>query len=69
MHAEMNAIISASRAELMDSSLYLYGEENGKTIDAEPCDICRRMLVNAGVAQMICIKANRSAKEELFDAC
>jgi len=50
VHAEMNALLSASRTELLDAVLYLYGEENGKSLDTvEPCPICERLLKNAGV--------------------
>lgn len=55
VHAEMNAIISASRAEMLGATLYLYGEENGNVINAEPCPICMRMIKNAGIKK-ICSK-------------
>jgi dCMP deaminase len=50
VHAEMNAIISASRSEMIGATLYLYGQENGMTIRAEPCPICSRMIRNSGIA-------------------
>ena len=50
VHAEMNAIISASRSEMIGATLYLYGQENGRTIRAEPCPICSRMIRNSGIA-------------------
>lgn len=60
VHAEQNAMISASRKEMQDSVLYLYGEERKyddlfedyyiKEIkNPEPCPICARMLLNAGI--------------------
>lgn len=52
VHAEMNAIISASRSEMIGSTLYLYGEENGKEIEAVPCPICERMIKNAGIKKV-----------------
>lgn len=58
VHAEMNAIISASRAEMKGSSLYLAGFD----CNAEkwmrrpmPCDICRRMIKNAGIDRVVTI--------------
>ena len=51
VHAEMNAIISASRSEMLGATLYLYGEEDGVPIKAEPCPICKRMMKNAGISQ------------------
>lgn len=53
VHAEMNAIISASRAEMLGATLYLYGEENGKLIAAEPCPICSRLINNAGIKEVV----------------
>lgn len=52
VHAEMNAIISASRSEMIGSTLYLYGEENDKEIEAVPCPICKRMIKNAGIKKV-----------------
>lgn len=53
VHAEQNAIISASRQEMVGATLYLYGEENGEIIDASPCLICNRMIQNAGITTVI----------------
>lgn len=53
VHAEMNAIISASRREMIGATLYLVGLENGKRIQAQPCDICRRLIVNAGIERVV----------------
>lgn len=53
VHAEMNAIISASRSEMIGGTLYLYGEENGQRIFAEPCPICKRLIINAGIKEVI----------------
>lgn len=49
VHAEQNAIISASRNEMNGGILYLYGEENEKPIKSCPCKICKRMIKNAGL--------------------
>ena len=56
IHAEQNSLIAASRMEMVGGTLYLYGEENGKRIDAEPCPICKRMIKNAGITRVICSK-------------
>ena len=46
--------ISASRNEMLGSTLYLYGFENGKPlVKAEPCVMCSRMIKNAGIAMVI----------------
>lgn len=56
VHAEMNAIISAARRDMIGSTLYLYGEEDGKPIDAKPCDICLRLILNAGIENIVTLK-------------
>lgn len=53
VHAEQNAIISASRKDMIGSTLYLVGFEDGKEIKAEPCVICERMIRNAGIERVI----------------
>lgn len=55
VHAECNAIISASRMEMMGSTLYLFGYEGfDHPIDGPtPCLICTRLIKNAGIANVI----------------
>ena len=56
IHAEMNAIISASRKEMLDADIYLAGYEvnTGKEyINAQPCEICLRLIKNAGIYRVI----------------
>ena len=53
VHAEQNAMLSAARRDMIGATLYLYGEENGKDIIAEPCPICKRMIANAGIAHIV----------------
>lgn len=57
VHAEQNAIISASRKEIIGATLYLYGEENGKAIeDCVPCPVCSRMIKNSGIIRIVSTK-------------
>lgn len=53
VHAEMNAIISAARRDMIGSTLYLVGFENRRPIRAVPCDICTKLIKNAGIEQVI----------------
>jgi len=55
VHAEANAIISASRNEMLGSTLYLYGFEGfDKTNDnPTPCIMCTRLIKNAGIEKVI----------------
>jgi len=56
VHAEQNAMLSASRRDLIGSTLYLVGFENGEEIDPDkvrPCVICERMIINSKILQVI----------------
>ena len=56
VHAEANAIIHASREQMLGATLYLVGREasTGELIpDANSCTMCKRMIINAGIAQVI----------------
>ena len=57
VHAEMNAIISASRNEMLDADLYLAGYDitGDKPVECEawPCEICLRLIKNAGINRII----------------
>ena len=55
-HAEDNAISFASAHDLLDATLYLYGEENGQTIEAKPCDMCARRIKNVRIKEVISSK-------------
>lgn len=55
VHAEANAIISASRNNMIGASLYLVGKEcsNGEYVsNANPCAMCKRMIINAGIEKV-----------------
>lgn len=62
VHAEANAIISASRRDLLGSTLYMVGiENNGDYIkNANSCAMCKRMIINAGIEKIVV----RDAKTE-----
>ncbi len=56
VHAEQNAIISASRRDMVGATLYLSGfdAKTGKTLPiAEPCSMCKRFILNSGVTQVV----------------
>lgn len=56
VHAEQNAIISAARRDMVDSTLYLVGIEmdNKNYIkNSSPCDMCKRVIINSGVKQIV----------------
>lgn len=56
VHAEANAIISASRDEMIDSTLYLAGVEarDGSYVkDSCCCSMCKRFVINAGIKEVV----------------
>ena len=62
VHAEQNAIINAARAgtSLIDGDIYIYGktqdedQQTGQVLDAFPCFICKKMIINCGLKRVIC---------------
>lgn len=56
VHAEQNAIISASRRDLLDSTLYLVGKEqsnNEYVSNPAPCMLCKRFIINSGIKTIV----------------
>ena len=55
VHAEANAIISASRRDMIGATLYLVGREaNGELYkDAMCCSMCKRQIINAGIDKVV----------------
>ena len=56
VHAEANAIIAASREEMLGATLYLAMKDvaTGKLVpDASPCTMCRRLIINAGIETVV----------------
>ena len=57
VHAEANAIISASRRDMLDATMYLAGRDakTGELLrDTTSCAMCRRLIINAGIAKIVC---------------
>jgi dCMP deaminase len=55
VHAEANAIISASRKEMIGSSLYLVGIDMSTkdyVVKASSCAMCKRQVINAGIERV-----------------
>lgn len=61
VHAEQNAIISASRRDMIGGTLYLVGIENGSKSyvdNPSPCSLCKRLIINSGIEKII-IRVNQ----------
>ena len=63
VHAEQNAIISASRRDTIGATLYIVGVD-AKTREyvekSMPCAMCKRTIINSGIEKVII----RDTKEE-----
>ena len=63
VHAEQNAILSAARADMIDATLYLACHDartDQLDGEVEPCSMCKRLIINAGIAQVVA----RTGKDE-----
>ncbi|MBE6926958.1 MAG: cytidine deaminase [Ruminococcaceae bacterium] len=63
VHAEMNAIISASRNECIGGTMYLVGKhpKDGEyKQNLRPCPMCRRMIINAGISKVVIRRSKTS---------
>ena len=69
VHSEQNAIINAARAgvSLLGGDMYIHAQslEDSRLIDAVPCFICKKMIVNAGIARVISSMGDGTVK--VFD--
>ena len=62
VHAEQNAIISASRKDMIDSTLYMVGKDaktNKYVENSMSCSMCKRFIINSGVKNII-IRDNKN---------
>lgn len=58
VHAEMNCIISASRNEMIGSTMYLAGTVYGTDIvikDIDCCPMCKKLIINAGIERVVAL--------------
>ena len=56
VHAEANAIISASRRDMVGGTIYLVGRDarTGELLsDATSCPMCRLLVINAGLSRVV----------------
>ncbi|MBR2179495.1 MAG: dCMP deaminase family protein [Selenomonadaceae bacterium] len=55
VHAEQNAIINADPVKMEGSTIYIAGinAADGSIASGEPCKLCRRMIQNAKIANVV----------------
>jgi dCMP deaminase len=75
VHAEQNAIINAARSgvSVFGGTMYLFSKkifnapEGGTLIDAAPCFICKKIILNAGLKEIVCLMSNGEIKKYSLD--
>jgi dCMP deaminase len=69
VHAEQNAIIHAGRERTLGGTLYLscVDAKTGELFHAEPCLLCTKMIINAGIKRIVVRKTEDSFVELTID--
>jgi dCMP deaminase len=62
----MNALINAARAgvSVLSGNLYLAGEDakSNATIAPVPCEMCKRVIINAGIKRVVIRDASNDVR-------
>jgi dCMP deaminase len=57
VHAEQNAIVNAPPDRMKNGTIYIAGfEEDNTPAGGHPCLLCRRMIKNAQITQVIYLR-------------
>lgn len=62
VHAEQNAMLSASRKDMIGATMYLVGvrtDTKEYETGANSCQMCRKLIINAGIQKVI-VRGNNS---------
>ena len=62
VHAEQNAMLSASRKDMLGATMYLVGKrvDTGEyEIGAMCCQMCRKLIINSGIKKVIVRSGNK----------
>ena len=66
VHAEQNAIISASRRDCIGATLYMVGKDanTGEYVkNAMSCAMCKRTIINSGIEKIVIRDTKRKYRE------
>lgn len=70
VHAEQNAIINAARAgvSLLGGDIFIYGKsrETDQVLNAFPCFICKKMIINCGLKRVVTSVSDESKESITF---
>ncbi len=67
VHAEQNAMLSASRKDMIDSSMFLVGlrQDTGEYEEgASPCQMCRKLIINSGI-KYVYVRIDKNNYEQI----
>lgn len=69
VHAEMNAVIHASRCDMLGATIYINGfDVNGAEIkNMFPCELCKRVIINAGISKVVTPSGECDVRDWIFD--
>ena len=70
IHAEANALLNCSREQTIGADLYLAGvnPDNCSVHKAKPCPLCARMIIQAGIKNVILRIGNGENNYEIIPA-
>ena len=61
VHAEQNAVINGSPERMKEATIYIAGFEEDETLaGGKPCLLCRRMIQNAMIKEVVYLKKDGS---------
>lgn len=63
VHAEQNAIVNAPPDRMNESTIYIAGfEEDNSAANGHPCLLCRRMIKNSRISEVVYLDKDGSYK-------
>lgn len=67
VHAEQNALLNCGREQMQGTDLYLAGINPGDNFvhKATPCPLCARMIIQAGIKNVILRKGEQAGEYEI----
>ncbi len=70
VHAEANALLNCSRQQTMGADLYLssVNPQDGSVHHAKPCPLCARLIIQAGIRNVILRKGEGAENYQVIPA-
>jgi len=70
VHAEENAVVNAARhgSSVLDGTMFCLGTDNKEKVKpCTPCPSCKRVLINAGIKEVVTLKDGKIVKYNVQD--